>query len=339
MRSGHWRGISLAIAMAIVASGTGQQARAGLFHKTIPREVLAMDYRTGDVMMAPPIPTGCYTADPIGCVQNAAGATLGCVHGLIGKAKGLCTHCGGPACGQCGGKGWHHGQSCNTCGGDGCGKCGGLGLLHGHGGSGLKDGGLLGHDGHGHGGAGVLHQVGAGVSYVGQGTPMNTVPAKAAPQSVAPSSQMPAGACGGCLGTGKLLHGGGCGMCGGSGLCGRGGAGLFKGLLCGRCKGAGCGDCMGDGSNGGLGHGGLGHGGLGHGNGNGGGCGFCGGRGCSVCAKARGLLAKICHKGEIKYFTGPGGPVPLTPGYVPYVNVTKSPRDYFAYPPFSDQFP
>jgi hypothetical protein len=34
---------------------------------------------------------------------------------------------------------------------------------------------------------------------------------------------------------------------------------------------------------------------------------------------------------------GPGGPVPLTPGYVPYVNPVRSPRDYFAFPPYLDQ--
>jgi hypothetical protein len=27
--------------------------------------------------------------------------------------------------------------------------------------------------------------------------------------------------------------------------------------------------------------------------------------------------------------------VPLTPGYVPYINVTRSPRDFFAFPPYS----
>ena len=31
------------------------------------------------------------------------------------------------------------------------------------------------------------------------------------------------------------------------------------------------------------------------------------------------------------------GPVPLTPGYTPYVNVTRSPRDYFAFPPHNPE--
>lgn len=52
-----------------------------------------------------------------------------------------------------------------------------------------------------------------------------------------------------------------------------------------------------------------------------------------------GLASKITHKGQVQYFVGPGGPVPITPGYVPYVNVTRSPRDFLAFPPFSDQIP
>jgi hypothetical protein len=41
----------------------------------------------------------------------------------------------------------------------------------------------------------------------------------------------------------------------------------------------------------------------------------------------------------VKYFVGPGGPVPITPGYVPYVVSTRSPRDYFAFPPFVETLP
>ncbi len=52
-----------------------------------------------------------------------------------------------------------------------------------------------------------------------------------------------------------------------------------------------------------------------------------------------GLAAKALHIGDIEYFVGPGGPVPITPGYVPYVVTTRSPRDYFAFPPFSDLDP
>ena len=43
------------------------------------------------------------------------------------------------------------------------------------------------------------------------------------------------------------------------------------------------------------------------------------------------------HRGDIKYFVGPGGPVPLTPGYVPYVVPTRSPRDFLAFPPYTPE--
>jgi hypothetical protein len=66
------------------------------------------------------------------------------------------------------------------------------------------------------------------------------------------------------------------------------------------------------------------------------GCGACGGAGCKLCAIPSSLVSKLLHRGEIKWFVGPGGPVPLTPGYVPYVVTTRSPRDFLAFPPFVD---
>jgi hypothetical protein len=77
------------------------------------------------------------------------------------------------------------------------------------------------------------------------------------------------------------------------------------------------------------------------------GCNLCGGTGvccgtglcCGLLGAGAGLVAKALHLGDIEYFVGPGGPVPLTPGYVPYVVTTRSPRDYFAFPPFSDLDP
>jgi hypothetical protein len=72
-------------------------------------------------------------------------------------------------------------------------------------------------------------------------------------------------------------------------------------------------------------------------------CSACGGKGCKLCAgagsKLLGLLGKVFHVGDIEYFVGPGGPVPITPGYVPYVVSTRSPRDFFAFPPFSQVDP
>ena len=386
MRSGIWQGVAIAIALGgLVVNGTALEARSyGIFHHTIPRETLAMDYRTGDVMKAPPIPYGEYAKDYTGAVHGAAGMTFGAIHGLVGHVKGICSKCGGALCGSCGGKGLFHGKACNDCGGDGCGRCGsgllghGGGLLHhgaigdagdcasgncGHGGN---HGGLFQHDGSGLGhGGGHLHKVGSGVACVGPGCTTGyaasqaapAVPAKAAAQ-VMPSSQG-AAVCGGCLGTGRLLQGGGCGTCGGTGrlanlfnhggnrgqglgsVCGGcqgrgcgacGGRGLLGNLAskCGQCKGAGCGACGGRG---------LLHGGKGA-------CHNCGGAGCGLCGhvaglkgKAHAVLGKLLHKGDIEYFVGPGGPVPITPGYVPYVVSTRSPRDFFAFPPFSDQTP
>ena len=90
-----------------------------------------------------------------------------------------------------------------------------------------------------------------------------------------------------------------------------------------------------------------------HGNGDGidggqGGCPFCGGRGCSHCMGKGGhasihdklaSLAGVLHKPKVKWFVGPGGPVPLTPGYVPYIVTTRSPRDFFAFPPMNPNDP
>ena len=122
--------------------------------------------------------------------------------------------------------------------------------------------------------------------------------------------------------------------------------------LCRRCGGAGCGICGGMGvgdpcsSCGGSGRGcGL-CGGCGlfkHGHG-GTGCGHCGGKGCLNClkglgSKAHGLLGGLLHHQKVDYFVGAGGPVPLTPGYVPYIVTTRSPREFFAFPPMNPNDP
>jgi hypothetical protein len=52
-----------------------------------------------------------------------------------------------------------------------------------------------------------------------------------------------------------------------------------------------------------------------------------------------GLVRKCLHIGQVDYFVGPGGPVPLTPGYVPYVVPVRSPRDFLAFPPFTTALP
>jgi hypothetical protein len=341
MRCGMRRGLTLAWALAAVLAvgvGSGDSARADWFHHVIPRETPALDYRTGDVMRAPPIPYGEYAKDYLGSVHGAAGLAAGLIHG------GLCRLCGGPACGNCGGLGHHDGHGCGSCGGDGCGHCGkggllgglghhrGGGLFHRHGaGAGCAEpgcgGGLLGGHGHRHGHG---HGAGAGPGALcGPGMPCASGQSAPAPsgQGAMPSGQMTA--CGACKGHGRIGNGI-CGLCGGRGLL----AGL--GRLCGLCGGKGCGSCGGSGMHtGNL-------------------CGNCGGKGCSMCG-GTGLIhaltglphhlmggvhsavGMILHRGDIDYFVGPGGPVPLTPGYVPYVVPTRSPRDFFAFPPFTEQ--
>jgi hypothetical protein len=85
---------------------------------------------------------------------------------------------------------------------------------------------------------------------------------------------------------------------------------------CGLCGGRGCGSCGGDGMVGG--------------------CSFCGGKGCSHCLSGLyGKLTGLLHRPKVDYFVGPGGPVPITPGYVPYVVPTRSPRDFFAFAPMN----
>ena len=102
------------------------------------------------------------------------------------------------------------------------------------------------------------------------------------------------------------------------------------------CKGRGCGGCGGSGILEGCGDPGCG---LCHGKGKH--CSFCGGKGCSHCLSGlHGKLAGLLHHGpKVDYFVGAGGPVPITPGYVPYIVVTRSPRDFFSFPPMNPYDP
>jgi hypothetical protein len=83
--------------------------------------------------------------------------------------------------------------------------------------------------------------------------------------------------------------------------------------------------------------------GAGHGHGKGTVCGLCGGRGCANCLSKltsglHGRLASIAGvfvRPKISWFNGAGGPVPITPGYVPYIVTTRSPRDFFSFAPMN----
>ena len=54
-----------------------------------------------------------------------------------------------------------------------------------------------------------------------------------------------------------------------------------------------------------------------------------------VCTASSPRLAGSFHRPKISWFIGAGGPVPITPGYVPYIVTTRSPRDFFSFPPMN----
>ena len=314
MRFETWRGMPLVLTLAAVGLGLawGGTVRADGYHirKSIPREVLAYDYTTGREFMAPPVPYGHYAKDHIYNPAYLMGCASCRLHSLLG-----CVGCGHDGLGH----GLAHGDGCGACGGKGCGQC----MGHGHGGGcGIAGcGGGLGH----HHKAGRYAPCDSGVAPVFAGEPIagevvatnQSIPSGQA--VVLPTSQWPCGV-DGCGANGHHSHHGSkgghwrpCGLCHGKGCGGCGGGGLLAG-----CGNSGCGLC-----GGGKGHG----------------CGFCGGKGCSHCLSAlaglHGKLAGLLHHQKVDYFVGAGGPVPITPGYVPYIVATRSPRDFFAFPPMN----
>ena len=106
MRLGaRWRRALALIGLLSFAAGT---ASAGLFRKTIPREVAAIDLSTGQPYSAPPIPYGHYAKDKVGYIHERVGMVTGAVGGLF-----------------------HRGNACNSCGGRGCAFCSGTGMAPG----------------------------------------------------------------------------------------------------------------------------------------------------------------------------------------------------------------
>jgi hypothetical protein len=306
MLFGKRRGMLLTTALAITL-GLGlvmaRSARADglLLQHTIPREVDAYDFKTGKPFMAPPVPYGHYAKDYVGGAQKAMGCVTCKLNGLMGGGGHghSLFHKGDGADGGCG-----HGGGCAD-GGIGCGSGHGLFGHHGSSSSGIYDG-----------------TDGPGVATSGYATTW----AQPSGQAVAlPSGQTTCGQSG-CHIAAKHGH-----------L-----SQMLNKIRCGSCGGDGCGSCDGTGATGLCGDPGCGLG-AGHGHGNGSGCGLCGGRGCSSClsglkAGLQGKLASITgalHKPKISWFNGAGGPVPITPGYVPYIVTTRSPRDFFSFPPFN----
>lgn len=308
MRFGKWRGVSLAFTLAAVAAlslGSRSTARAdGLgFHQTIPRVVDAYDFTTGGPYYAPPIPYGHYAKDPGAGLNKAIALGRGLFHGGHGD------DCGGKDCG--GG----HGTGCGACGGggSGCGFCLGRGLFS-HGGAGGCGSGLLGHGrglglGHGHKNFAPCHPT--VVTATSQAQP--TAQAVVQPSGQSLCGQPGCGLMGKHSHLGNMMNKLRCRLCGGRGCGGCGGLGV--GDPCGSCggQGLGCGRC--------------------------GGCGLSG---LGLGSRLHGVLGSLTgrlHQPKVDWFVGPGGPVPLTPGYVPYVVPTRSPRDFFAFPPMNPNVP
>ena len=322
---------------AVIAIGFGLTVQAGEKHHIIPETVDAIDLNTGGPYYAPPVPGGHYTKDTLG---HIAGKVAG-LKGLAGHAiSNLCSNCGGT--GQCAGCG-----AANNTGGMGtCGSCGGTGIFSGHGShSGqpvIMNNGNVGGNGHGlfsglHGNKGAGNNGAGHATFNGLHGNGGSGLAKASPQgspsAQSPSAQSPCanGGCGGsrcgdpaCNGLLKGLFGGkGAGNGSGCGTPGCTSPGCGNGLFAGHGgkNGYGCGTpgCTDPGCGNGAGYPGMGNG-AGH---------------PGLGSKLAGLLG-MGHP-KVKWFVGPGGPVPLTPGYVPYVNPVRSPRDYFAFPPYLDQ--
>jgi len=313
MRIGTWRALPLAFALAgALGLATAKPVFADglLLQHTIPRVVPAYDFTTGGPYNAPPIPYGHYAKDYIadadkalGCLScklHGLGGAGGLGHGLFHHGDGDGTGYGNGACADSGtgcGSGFFGHNGGSACGTPGC--FGGISC------------GLLGHKKSGVYGTGV-----AGFA--------STYPGASSQALVQPTGQS---ACGqtGCSIGGRHAHFGhgmgrtGCGLCGGRG--------------CDSCAGVGASGLFGDG------------GGFGHGHGQGTGCGLCGGKGCKHCLGGSGLgsmlhgklasLAGAFHRPKMQWFVGAGGPVPLTPGYVPYIVTTRSPRDFFAFAPMN----
>ncbi len=321
MRFGLLRGVTLT-ATLFTALVVGENALPDGFVKTIPREVLAQDLNTGQPYFAPPVPWGHYAKDGLFDQFYPKASHFGFLHhGGLGQGLGGkgCKNCGGSGSGgKCGHGLFGHGcgMNGNACGGPGCGA--------GHGSARrLKDCGLCKNQG-----CGLCQSSSIGdpihmaVSSQGR-APVITSDSIASTQVLDPATGFTGGQtmlCDGCVGKG-------CGKCGFGGLLHRGGVDP-----CDSCGGKGCGKC-----------GRFGLHGRSSGAEAGNGCDACGGRGCGKCglggagSQLKGKLAGLLHhgKGNIKYFVGAGGPVPLTPGYVPYTITTRSPRDFLAFPPYT----
>lgn len=212
---------------------------------------------------------------------------------------------------------------------------GGHSWFHNHDGAGQGHGDGCGHNwfGHGHGdpvasdgvyaetyGAkgwgGAVASAPGGVAYStssGHAGYATTMPLSTAQTTAQPSGQSICGQAGCHVGgrhshLGSLLGHGGCASYGDPG-CGHSGGHFQEGAVCSHCGGAGCSHCLG-----------------GH------------QWGAGLHGKLASLAGGLRHP-KVQWFLGAGGPVPLTPGYVPYIVVTRSPRDFLSFAPFNPNAP
>jgi hypothetical protein len=334
MLFGIRRGIRLTLALATTL-GLGlvlvSSARADgqLFQHTIPREVDAYNFKTGGPFMAPPVPNGHYSKDYV----TEAHKSLSCVtcrlHAHMNGGKGHCF--------------LHKGDG-DYGGGGGHGQGGGFG----HGDSGVASGigyggGVYGQPGESSYGGGIGL---ANPAYVNGGVVVGVGAGADGFATTAPEASAQFGP-----------------VISGQAICGKSDceitvkhshlSQMLNKIRCGSCSGIGCGACAGTGATGLCGDPGCSLGaGHSHGDGYGGGsgCPLCGGKGCAKCLSAlksglgglHGKLASLTgafHAPKMQWFLGAGGPVPLTPGYVPYIVATRSPRDFFSFPPMNPNDP
>ena len=316
MLFGKRRGIPLTLALATTL-GLGlvmaRSARADgmLFQHTIPREVDAYDFTTGRPYMAPPVPYGHYAKDYVDEIHKCLGCATCQLHGLMGggglRALAAFTKVTVPAAVMAAVAVMADGRLARwTAVGNGraaramdCSDITAVRLP-----------------------ASVVAIAGIGAGSAGYATTWAQPSGQAGPH---PSGQSICGQSG-CTIAAKHSH-----------L-----SQMLNKIRCGSCGGTGCGACAGTGATG-----------------------FAvipaavwapvmvtaKGRdaGCAAARAARtacrgsrrglhGKLASIAgafNKPKISWFNGAGGPVPLTPGYVPYIVATRSPRDFFSFPPMN----
>ena len=315
MRFGNWRGVTLALALGSALATIPTTAFANPFHHDIPREVDAVDVNTGGPYYAPPVPYGHYAKGGVG------GPSPQGVGGLTGRPPRQLRGHGG--CGH----------------GDGCGSLRRVRMRF------LQGRGLF---GHGHGGGGdaaatpaagraVASSRGTATSRTGRASAVTTVagtpPGSPRPgcmgssqQVITSSPQAPiaSGQCGeaGCGIKGRHRHMHGSRRMAVAASAAAMAAAPAEGVESVTSAAAAAGRDAGSAASSGT------------------------SRASSAAVAAAPVAAsaarrsrswarRLLHKNKIKYFVGPGGPVPITPGYVPYVITTRSPRDFLAFPPFT----